>query len=542
MNIGSLIEDNVKRFGERENVYFEGRWYTNAEINRTANQLGNALKALGIGKGDRVAVQMPNSPPVFSAFPGIYKIGGIVVPLNPLLRPDQASYIYRDCGAKAILTSSDYLGWITEAQKQAPDLKYIILTDKDGVPGTVSYREIMSNSSNELVIEETDNDDVSALIYTAGTTGQPKGVMHTHYSLYINALSFYEYILNNLPVTLQQASYAIDPRTLKPIETSLCVTGVNRATVSLGVLPLSHSYGIAFSIMGSFVGAKAVVLRWWNVEEALKAIQSFRISHMAAVPTMYIQMLDFPDLDKYDLSSLQACNSGGAALPVEVALRWKQKMGVDIREGWGLTESGATTTGQPAELPPKYGSVGKSLLKCNTIKIFDNNGRELPSGQQGEIVVKGPTLMKGYWNLPEDTAQTIRGGWLYTGDIGYMDEDGYIYITDRKKDIIIRGGENVSPHEIEEVLYRHTKVVEAGVIGIPDKVYGEEIKAFVVLKPGEQASETEIIAFCKECLPTFKTPKQVQFVESLPKNLLGKVLRAELRNLINSKPNSATGS
>ena len=531
MNIGTLIEDNIKRFGEYENVYFEGRWYTNIETNHNANRLGNVLKELGITKGDHVIVQMPNSPPVFSAFPAIYKIGGIVVPLNPLLRPDQAAYIYRDCGAKAILTSSDYLGWIKDAQSRAPDLKYIILTDRDDVPDTISYRDLMSNSSDKLTIEETANDDVAALLYTAGTTGQPKGVMHTHYSLYINALSFYEYILINLPVTLHQTSHSIDPKTLDPIDVTQCVTGVSRTGISLGVLPLSHSYGIAFSALGSLVGAKAVALRWWNVEEALKAIQSFRITHMAAVPTMYIQMLDFPDLDKYDLSSLQACNSGGAALPVEIALKWKQKVGVDIREGWGLTESGATTTGQPAEFPPKYGSIGKCLLKCNTIKVFDDNSHELPPGQKGEIVVKGPTLMKGYWNLPDETARAIRDGWLYTGDIGYIDEDGYIYITDRKKDIIIRGGENVSPREVEEVLYQHPKVAEAGVIGIPDEVYGEEIKAFVVLKPAEQASEDEIIAFCKEHLPSFKTPKKLQFMDSLPKNLLGKVLRAELRNL-----------
>jgi long-chain acyl-CoA synthetase len=531
MNIGCGIDDNIKRFGEYQALYFEGRWHTNAEINRNANRLGNALKALDINKGDRVAIQMPNSPEVLSAFPAIYKIGAVVVPLNPLLRPDQAAYIYRDCGAKAVLTSSDFVGRILEAQKQTPNLQHVVLTDRDDVPGTISYRDIMSTNSGELNIEQTDNNDVAALIYTAGTTGLPKGVMHTHYSLYINALFFYEYVLVHRSLTLQLDSRALDPKTLQLSEVTQRVSGVNRAMVSLGVLPLSHSFGIAFSNTSNFVGGKAILLRWWNVEEALKAIQTFRVTQMAAVPTMYIQILEFPELDKYDLSSLEDCQCGAAPLPVEVALGWKKKVGVDIREGWGLTESGAITTGQPGDLPPKYGSIGKCLLKCNTIKVFDEKGQDLPPGQQGEIAVKGPTLMKGYWNLPEETAKTVKDGWLYTGDIGYMDEDGYFYITARKKDIIIRGGENVSPAEVEEVLMQHPGVAEAGVVGIPDAVYGEEIKAFVVIKRDRRVNEEELIAFCRDCLPTFKLPKKVQFMESLPKNLLGKVLRAELRRL-----------
>lgn len=531
MNIGQGIEDNIKRFGQYESLYFDGRWYTNAEVNQTANRLGNALKGLGITRGDRVAIQMPNNPLVVSAFPAIYKIGAVAVPLSPLLRPDQAAHIYRDSGAKAVLTDADFAARVLEAKGQAPDLQQVIVADRDDMAGTLSCRGIMSASSDKLTIEDTDGDDVAALIYTAGTTGLPKGVMHTHYSLYINALCFYEYVLVHRSLTLQSKTRAFNARRLQFDELTQQVSGVNRAMVSLAVLPLSHSYGIAFSNTGNLVGGATIMLRWWNVEEALKAIHTFHVTQMAAVPTMYVQMLEFPELDSYDLSSLEDCQCGAAPLPIYVAQRWKERVGIDIREGWGLTESGAITSGQPADLPPKYGSIGKCLLKCSTMRVFGEDGEELPAGRHGEIVVKGPTLMRGYWNLPAETATAIKDGWLYTGDIGYMDDDGYFFITARKKDIIIRGGENVSPVEVEEVLLQHPAVEEAGVVGIPDPVYGEEIKAFIVVKAGFGVEEQELIAFCKKRLPSFKQPKKIQLIESLPKNVLGKVLRAELRKI-----------
>ncbi len=531
MNIATLVEDNIKRFGERETIYFEGRWYTNVERNSNANRLGNALKALGIKRGDKVAVQLPNCPPVLWAFPAILKIGGVVVPLSPVLRPDEAAYIYQDSGVAAVISSSDYLERIKQAQKEATGLQHIILVDKEDEPGTISYEKIMAGSSDELVIEETDNDDLATLIYTAGTTGRPKGVMHTHYSLYTNCAGLLETIMLSRSTTLKTVIGTREPETGQLVEEVREVSGLDAGQTSLGVLPLSHSFGIAVMNIGYLVAGRSILMKWWNVEEALKAIERFGITTFFGVPTMYVQVLNFPDLDKYDLSSIQYCACGSAPLPVEVIHAWKEKFGLDIGEGWGLTEAGANNSGQPADRPPKYGSIGKCLQKCNTMKIFDEEGKEVPQGQVGEIVIKGPSIMKGYWNMPEETAEVIKDGWLYTGDIGYVDEDGYFYITERKKDLIIRGGENVYPREVEEILYQHPKVMEAGVIGIPDKVYGEEIKAFVSLKPGESATAEELIAFCKERLATFKIPKSVQFMDSLPKSLVGKVLRKELRAL-----------
>jgi long-chain acyl-CoA synthetase len=301
--------------------------------------------------------------------------------------------------------------------------------------------------------------------------------------------------------------------------------------VSIFVLPLCHMYGIGAMIAGSLKGGgKAVVLSTFDVAKIFESIEKYKGNTLAGVPTMYVYMLLYPEPEKYDLSSMQLWTSGSAPLALETWKGFKERFGFEIIEGWGLTEAAALNSVNPVEGPIKVGSIGKPM-KGTEMKIVDNKDRELTFGQEGEIIIRSPSLMKGYWNKPEETAETLRNGWVYTGDVGYVDEDGYFFITERKKNIIIKAGENISPREIEEVIFAYQKVSEAAVVGIEDDVFGEDIKAFVVLKPGEQATEEELIEYCRTRLKTFKTPREIQFMDSLPKNIVGKVLKKDLRKL-----------
>jgi long-chain acyl-CoA synthetase len=533
MNLARLMEDNVARFGEYEFVYFDGQWHTNVDMNRMANRLGNALKSLGIKKGDRFGVQLLNCPQLIQAFFAAFKIGATLVPVNPSLRADELAYIYQDAGMKALISSLDGIDRIREARREAPSLKNVILIGDKIPQDAISYDKITKRASDELVMEDTDNDDVAVILYTAGTTGRPKGVMLTHYNWYTHVSGYYELVLlDTRGVAVKGTIREPDARLGKTVKKEVEIYGVNRNRVSLITLPLFHGYGVFAVNLEFLTGGKLVVLGRWDAEEAMKSIEQFKVTEFRGVPTMYIQMLNYPDAGKYDLSSLQTCICGSAPMPLEVARRWKERYGIDIWEGYGLTEATTVNCGNVAgKRPPKYGSIGKCYQKCNTIKIFDQNDKELPPGELGEIVIKGPGVMKGYWNKPEETAAVIRNGWLHTGDIGRTDEDGYIYLTERKKDLIIRGGENVYPKEVEDVLHRHPQVLEAGVIGIPDPVYGEEVKAFVVLKTAGAACETELIDFCKQHLPTFKRPKSIQLMDALPRSAVGKILRRELRKI-----------
>jgi long-chain acyl-CoA synthetase len=500
MNIAKISEERVRQQGEQVTLIFEGREITNLEMLRTGKRIGSALRSLGVNRGDRVILQMPNCPEVLQSFYAVWKIGAVVVPINHLTGDEETAYICGDSGAKAAISSQAFLPKIKVGQARAPGLKNLIFIDKDVDEGNLSYRQLAEGSSEDLEPVETADDELAALIYTAGTTGRPKGVMHSHSSLYMNAKMQYETV---------------------PLPDGL---------TSITVLPLCHSFGIASMNNGLFRRGKTVLLNSFSVETIFGAIEKYRAHIMAGVPTMYVFMVLYPEPKKFDLSSMKYWISGAAPLALETWKKFRDAFGYEIIEGWGLTEAGANNSVNPFAGVKKVGSIGQPM-KGTEMRIVDEEGTTLPPMEEGEIVLRGPMLMKGYWNKPEETSEVIRDGWLHTGDIGYMDKDRYFWITDRKKDLVIKGGENISPRVIEEVLFRHAKVSEAAVIGMKDDVYGEDIKAFVVLNPGQTASAEEMIDYCQRKLTSFLVPRQVAFLKALPKNLVGKVLKRELRNL-----------
>lgn len=500
MNIAQLALTSLTA-GEHVSIIFEGKEYTNVQMDIAARKLGNALKKLGVKRGDRIILQMPNSPEILQAFQGIWKMGAVAVPINYQIGAEETAYIYQDSQANTVITAPEFMGKVHMAQVQSPGVKNIIVVSEKQMEGTLSFVKLLKESSDKLEIVQTGDNEVAALVYTSGTTGKPKGVMQTHYGLYYTAIKVQE--TNN---------YSME-------------------AINVVMLPLCHSYGIG--IMNSSLlrtHGKTVVLRQFNVEQLFSAIEKYKVTSIAAVPTMYIYMLSYPDYAKFDLSSVKYFICGSAPLSIETWKQFKEKFGGEIAEGWGLTEACANNSCNPIDGLKKVGSIGLPM-KGMEMKIFDDRDKELPQGKEGEIVLRGPMVMKGYWNQPEATTEIIRSGWLHTGDIGYVDADGYFFITDRKKDIIIKGGENISPRAIEEIFYAHSCIAEAAVIGITDKVYGEDIKAFVVLKPGKKATPDEMMEYCRGKLKSFFVPKEVVILSAMPKTLVGKILKKELRKM-----------
>jgi long-chain acyl-CoA synthetase len=490
MNLASLGEENVARFGEYVALHFEGRDITNVEQQRAAARVANALRRLGVGAGDRVVVLLPNCPEVTQAYGAILRLGAVIVPVVFLLSADEVRHILADSEAKVVITSAELVakveGW--------PGSVVLV----GGGTGGRAWDELIAPESGECAIAPRADSDLAVILYTAGTTGRPKGVALSHGNLASNARA-------------AASLYELD-----------------RNAWALAVLPLSHSYGLTVMNAGNILGTKAVLLRWFTPDRVLETIERFRVQSMAGVPTMYVYLLNYPEAERFDTSSMRSWGSGAAPLPLEIVEPFEKKFGGRLMEGYGLTEASPVVSAHRLSGVRKLGSVGQPIPGVE-VAILDDADRTLPTGEVGEVCVRGPNVMLGYYRLPEETAQTLRSGWLHTGDVGRLDDDGFLYIVERKKDLIIRGGFNIYPREVEEVLYAHPKVAEAAVVGVRDPLMGEDVLAFVALKPGVAEDADEILAFCQARLAKFKCPKQVKFVPALPKSPIGKILRKELR-------------
>lgn len=504
MNLVNLGDDRLSKMGDRLSYVFEGEEFTAYRQNEMGRRLASGLKALGIGRGDHVAVCMPNSPEVFTCFQAIWRIGAVIVPIMFLLGENETRYILDHSDAKAVITSKDLLGKVENAGQGIAHIKQKIVLGGGDKDSRVDFYRLLNSSEPEPHFEEMAPNDVALMIYTSGTTGRPKGVMLSHDNLYQNAIATW------------QASGASNPDT-----TILC-------------LPLAHSFGVVVMNAGfcsTFKESFGVLMRWFDPEEVFRLIEKYRATQFIGVPTMYQILLNHPAADKYDTSSLKRCSISAAPVTEELYRAFTTKFDCDMHEGYGLTEASPAVAVERRDRPRKIGSTGMPIPGVE-VKIFDLDDNELPPGEQGEIVVRGPNVMLGYYKRPAETRQTLRGGWLHTGDVGYLDQEGYLFITDRIKDMIIKGGYNIYPSEIEGYLEAHPAVGEVSVIGIPDEKYGEEIMAFIVRMPGQELTEQDVIEFAKSKMTPFKAPSRVKFVEGLPKTLVGKVLKKELRNMI----------
>jgi len=504
MNLVKLGDERLEKMGDTLAYVFEGEEFNSRRVNEMGRRLAGGLKSLGIGRGDHVVVSMPNSPEVFACFGAIWRIGAVIVPIMFLLGENETRYILEHSDCKAVITSKELLEKIDNARRGIAHIRHVIVLGGEDHGEQVDFYGLLKRHAPEAQVEEMQEKDVALMIYTSGTTGQPKGVMLSHNNLYQNA------------------------------HASWLAAEAGKGDVTILCLPLAHSFGVVVMNAGFFSPFKescGVLMRWFDPEAVFRLIEKYRATQFIGVPTMYQILLNHPAAASYDLRSLERCTISAAPVTEELYRAFTAKFNCNMYEGYGLTEASPAVAMERRGMPRKAGSTGIPIPGVE-VKIFDPHDHEIRAGEQGEIVVRGPNVMVGYYKRPEETAEALRGGWLHTGDVGYLDPDGYLYITDRIKDMIIKGGYNIYPSEIEGYLEEHPGVGEVSVIGVPDKKYGEEILAFVVPRPGQKLDEKALIDFAKSKMTPFKAPSQVKFLAGLPKSLVGKVLKKELRKLV----------
>ncbi len=516
-----LISLAASQYRHRTATAFQGAELTFAEIKEQADRLACAFHQMGIAKGDRVGIMLPNSPQYMIAFFALMRLGAICANFNPAYTAREVQHQANDAGIRAMITLDTNAEMILGIQPNTK-IETVIITSlaeysdqKASAPlisGTVSYTGLLRGVTEVKLprVEIDAANDVAVLQYTGGTTGVSKGAMLTHQNLYANVIQ------------------------VVPWGGYFTRKGEERMIV---VIPYFHIYALSICILLScWNGTMQILVPKFDINLVLDYFRKYKPSFFPGVPTLYIALLNHPDAKTCGLDEVKTFNSGSAPLPLEVIEQFELMSGATIAEGYGLTEASPTTHSTPMLAKRKPGSVGLPVPSTE-VKIVDiETGLiEVPLGEEGELCIRGPQVMKGYWNRPEETAYALRDGWLYTGDVSRMDEDGFFYIVQRKKDMIIVSGLKVFPNEVEDVLFTHPAVMEAAVIGVPHAYRGEEVKAYVVLKSGVSATAEELLAFSKERLAKFKLPTAIEFVPSLPKSSVGKVLRRELRDQASTK-------
>jgi len=498
---------------DRTAIVFEGKRYTFSQLNERVNRLANAFLKLGVQKGDRVALLQVNCNQCVETYFAVAKIGAIYVPLNFRAKGDELTYMLNSSESGTLLIGDRYIDLVNSMK---PNLKSVqrFISIESKHDGMLYYEDLLSSSPADEVVTEIDDDDTTILMYTAGTTGFPKGVMLSHNSFSI-------YVLENVT----PADPELEERNILTV-------------------PLYHVAGIQAMMAAIYGGRTLIMERQFEAKEWMELVEKEKANRAMMVPTMLKQLMDHPEFGKHDLSSLRVITYGAAPMPLPVIKKALEVFpGVSFINAFGQTETASTITtlspedhiieGTEEEKQKKLkrlSSIGKPMSDVE-MKVVDEEGHELPPGEVGEIVARGPRVMTGYWRDEEKTKKTVdKDGWVHTGDMGYMDEDGYFYLGGRATDMIIRGGENISPEEVENVLHSNPKIEEAAVIGVPDEEWGEQPRAIVVLKKGETATAEEIMEYCRERLASFKRPRSVVFVDELPRNPMGKVLKRVLRD------------
>jgi len=513
MNTTDFLSISSAICPDRDAIVFEVRRWAYSQTNERVNRLANALLQFGVNKGDRIAMLQVNCPGVVESYFATAKVGGIFVPLNFRAKADEISYMLGNAEAKILFVGKRYLDMARVMLPGLPTVEKCICIDNKE-PDILFYNDLIVESPAEEVFSDIGDEDITILMYTAGTTGRPKGVPLRHDA-------FVSYVLGNV----DPASPEVEERNLLTV-------------------PLYHVAGIQGMLAAIYGGRTLVMMRQFEVKEWMETVQREKATRAMLVPTMLKNVIDHPDFARYDLSSLQVVTYGAAPMPFEVISKAIKLMPwVRFINAFGQTETASTITilgpedhiieGTEEEKEKKLKRLAQSIgrpLPDVEVKIFNEDGKELPPFEVGEIVAKGPRIMTGYWHDEQKTAKAFTpDGWLVTGDRGWKDEDGYIFLAGRGDDMIIRGGENISPEEVENVLYSHPTIEEAAVIGVPDQEWGQQPMAVVVLKKGGVATAEEIMEYCRSKLAGFKRPRSVVFVDSLPRNPMGKVLRKALR-------------